>query len=397
MPNLIFKNPPSAEEKIKQMQESARFDLGDGDEMVCLAPSNNPKRVPKVFLSNDCVFDCAYCGCRRSNANARRYTHTPAEMADIAVKVAKISARGVFITSAIHKNPDYTEELIIETLRIIRNEHRYAGYVHAKIMPGADSRLIREAGFLADRISVNIELPKSEGYKTIAKQKNKKNIIAPMQTIKNMIQEYNAAGYPKRFARSGQTTQMMVGAMRETDKTIITLSEALYKTFNMKRVYYSPFSPVQECDCLPGTSTPDWRARRLYQADMLIKQYDIGAEEILPGDFDLEYDIDPKAAMALNNLGMFPVELNGADYETLIRVPGIGTASAMKILKARREGRVTFEMLKPLGISLKRSVFFFTVNGRYFGGKMLDSPRLRSRMATGPPVDERRFEQLSLY
>ena len=351
----------------------------------------------KVLMNNHCIYDCKYCVNRSSN-DPPRAAFTPKELADLTVSFYERNyIEGLFLSSGVLKSPDYTMEMLLKTLLLIREEYHFHGYIHVKAIPNADQALLNAVGLAADRISVNIELPNSEGYKTIARQKNKKNIITPMHTIKNLIREYNADGFPKRFARSGQTTQMMVGTMRETDKTIITLSEALYRTFEMRRVYYSAFSPVQVCDCLPDERTPDWRARRLYQADMLIKQYQIGADEILPEDTDLDRDIDPKSAMALNNIGLFPVELNTADYETLIRIPGIGTASAAKIIKTRRERKITFEMLKPLGISLKRSVYFFTADGKYYGGKMLESPHLRGRLAADTARGQKNYEQICVW
>jgi putative DNA modification/repair radical SAM protein len=396
-----FTQPPDIDERMELMRREAAFDVSEED-AACAAVSGikapkGPPKVPKMFLSNDCVFDCAYCGCRRSNERARRYTNSPPEMAAIAVREAKYNRHGVFISSAVHRNPDYTEELMLETLRLIRTEHRYPGYVHAKIMPGTDAALIRKIGLLADRISVNIELPHSEGYATIAKQKSKRTILTPMQTIKTLITEHSA---DKRvpFARAGQTTQLMVGTMRESDKTIIRLAEALYKKYDMRRVYYSPFSPMQLCDCLPDVKTPDWRSHRIYQADRLMQLYGMTADEILPeADQNLDYDIDPKAGWALRNLGRFPVEVNSADYETLIRVPGIGITSAKKILAARRVCRVSFDTLRAIGVSLKHSVYFITANGKYYGGGALDSPYLRRRLWADSIARTGGAQQLTLW
>ena len=289
---------------------------------------------------------------------------------------------GVFISSGIYKNADYTEELIVETLRIMRRDLHYTGYIHAKIMPGADPALIERAGWLADRLSVNIELPHSDGYAVIAKQKNKANILTPMGAISRKIRDHTGEFDPsgRRFARSGQTTQMIVGAMKETDRTAMTLSGALYRKYRLRRVYYSPFHLPRSShfDFFPEKNTPRWRTRRMYQADRLMQLYGFGVDEILPEDApNLPFDLDPKAAWALRHLDRFPVEVNTADYETLIRVPGIGITGAKRILQARRLHTLTHELLRRIGVSLKRARYFITCNGRYTGGRLLDSPALR--------------------
>jgi len=420
-----IKPSPTADDKFCAMQQDACYDVADGDgyargdygdesldsdmaqigKAICnIKAKPSPPTVPKVFLSNDCTFNCAYCGCRVTR-DKKRYTHGPSEIADIALKAAANNGHGVFITSAICKNADYTEELIIETLKVIRRERNYNGYVHAKIMPGADPLLIRQAGFLADRISVNIELPHSDGYKIIAKQKNKTNILQPMRVIRDLSDELNPRrGYKARsadgrtFAPSGQTTQMMVGAMGETDRTIAVLAEALYDKMDMRRVYYSPFSPPPDAAVFENGRTPKWRGRRLYQADRLIKLYGMKADEILPEyEPNLDFDIDPKAQYALRNLHMFPVEVNKADYELLIRVPGIGIYGARKIIEARKVARLTHDHLKKMRVSLKKSVYFITCGGKYLGGDMLYSNGLRYMLRSDEFVYARDDEQTSLF
>ena len=421
MSNIIIEKTPSFQEKISLMQESAAYDIADGDgaatgdygigahdnDLVAIGKSisniksrPSPPTVPKVFVSNDCSFNCAYCGCRCSK-DKRRYTHNTEEIADMALATANECGHGVFITSAICKNADYTEELIIDTLKVLRHKRGYGGYIHAKIMPGASPLLIRQLGFLADRVSVNIELPHSDGYKILAKQKTRSNILSPMAAVSELYSEYNPqrgtrvrseAG--RTFAPAGQTTQMMVGAMGETDRTITILADSLYKKFDLRRVYYSPFSAPFE----GGYKTPKWRGRRLYQADRLIKLYGMEPDEILPeGSPNLEFDVDPKAGYALKNLAMFPIEINTADYEMLLRVPGIGITSAKKIVAARRVARLSFDKLKYMHVSLSKSKYFITCNGKYYGEKMLDSPHLRTKLWADEFVFMQNTEQMSMF
>lgn len=390
MANLIL--PPSLDgsDKIRLLRDAAADDIADANELThdeladleAIRAPKSPPTVPKLGISNDCIFNCSYCSCRAGLECRQRYTATPREMAEIAVQAAKSNPTlGVFLTSGICKNADYTEELIVETLRIMRRDLRYTGYIHAKIMPGADPDLIEQAGWLADRLSVNIELPHSDGYSVIAKQKNKTNILTPMEAISRKIRdhtgEFNASG--RRFARSGQTTQMIVGAMKENDRTTMTLSGALYRKYRLRRVYYSPFHlPRTHFDFFPEKNTPSWRTRRLYQADRLMQLYGFTVEDLLPENApNLPYDLDPKAAWALRHLDQFPVEVNTADYETLLRVPGIGVTYAKRIIQARRLHTLTHELLRKIGVSLKRSRYFITCNGKYTGGRLLDSPSLR--------------------
>lgn len=391
MANLIL--PPSLEaaDKIRLIQDSARFDIADANELTAaeiadleaIRAPHAPPTIPKVGLSNDCIFNCSYCSCRAGLECRQRYTCTPREMAEIAVQAAKNNpTMGVFVSSGIYRNADYTEELIVETLRIMRQELRYSGYIHAKIMPGADPELIEQAGWLADRLSVNIELPRSEGYAIIAKQKNKTNILTPMGEISRRVRdhtgEFNAAG--RRFARGGQTTQMIVGAMKETDRTAMMLSAALYRKYRLRRVYYSPFHLPRSShfDFFPEENTPQWRTRRLYQADRLIQLYGFTVEELLPEEEpNFPFDLDPKAVWVMRHLDQFPVEVNTADYEMLLRVPGIGITYAKRIIQARRLHVLTHDLLRKIGVSLKRCRYFITCNGKYTGGRLLDSPALR--------------------
>lgn len=387
----------SLEDKMKLMQEDALYDVADAqlsygseqpEQEVIPDPSmftdiptrQAPPKVPKVFLSNQCSFNCAYCGCRASRDTDSRYCNTPREMAEIALLQANANGHGIFITSAIYKNANYTQEQIIETLRILRKDLFYNGYIHAKIMPGTDPLLIEQAGRYANRLSVNIEVAQNAGYERVAKQKNKENILLPMQNISNLVKnsrQYKSNGNP--ILAKSQTTQLMAGSVEETDRTIMTLSKALYRKYSLSRVYYTAFhyeKPAKGYD-LPFTATPLWRVRRLYQADRLMQLYGFSADDITPEQApNLIEDMDPKISWAIRNLHLFPIEVNTADYEELLRIPGIGLTYAQKIIKARRYGTVTHQTLRKIGVALKKSSYFLTCNGKYEGDALINHPEL---------------------
>lgn len=407
MANILLPKEFTKEEILLQMQEDSRYEIADNEagcvqEYLAANAPFIPKavKVPKVFLSNDCVFNCSYCACRESLCHRHHYSHQPKEFAQEALRQAmECPSKGVFMTSAIYKNPDYTQELLVESLRILREELKFSGFVHAKIMPGCDPELIEQAGWYADRLSVNIELPHSSGYSVIAKQKNKSNILTPMGEIAKRVRGYagqrNSKG--RKFAKSGQTTQMIVGAMFEDDRTVLTLSEALYHKYGLRRVYYSGFGqPSTKFEFFPEENTPKWRIRRLYQADRLMELYGFKAGELVDGHSpDMQYDVDPKTDWALRHLNLYPVELEKADYETLIRVPGIGIANAKKIILARRQTPLNFDLLKKLRISMKRAKYFVTCGGKYIGGTALDSPFLRRIVSDTVPRQISIFDQES--
>lgn len=415
MANIILKESLSIEDKVILMQEDARFDVADaevpgprGKQFETGMPDLSlfqdirsrkaPPAVPKVFLAGTCVFNCAYCSCRASHER-ERYCLAPRELAELAVQQAREKTQGVFISSAIYKNANYTEELIIETLRIIRKELYYEGYVHAKIMPGTDPLLIEQVGRYADRLSVNIEVASSQGYHRVAKQKNKENILTPMKQIRDLIQSYQQSGtlWRPKFATS-QTTQLMAGSTEETDRRIMVLSHALYQKYKMKRVYYTAFqyqNPAKGYEELPLTSTPVWRVRRLYQADRLMELYGYTPDEITPEEApDLQEELDPKIGWALRNLHLFPMEVNKAEYEQLLRIPGIGIVYAKKIIRARKYCILTHEILKEMGVSLKRSKYFITCNGKYAGDGGIDNPRQLYRILS-EKSPEKETERLS--
>ncbi len=395
MAQILLQRTPSAQDTLAQMRLDARFDVGDDplaqepvpDLSAALgirAPVALPT-VPKVFLSNDCAFNCAYCTCRHSK-DCRRYCMQPRELAALAVQGARAGGRGIFLTSAIYKSPDYTQELIIETLRAIRFQQEFHGYVHAKVMPGADPRLIQEAGRYANRLSVNIEVAQAAGYERVAKQKNRDNILRPMGDIASLIE---AAGRERRTFASSQTTQLMAGSVGEDDRTIMTLTSAMYRKYRLKRVYYTAFTYEHQAAGydLPYTATPAWRAKRLYQADRLLALYGFSPDDVTPEEQPfLQEDIDPKAAWALRNLHRFPVEVNTAEQEMLLRVPGLGVTFVRRILEARRTCRVTHAVLGQLGVSLRKSAFFITCGGVYRAPAALESQRLHRLLSDGPGV-----------
>ena len=396
MTNIIVRQELDMQEKIDLMRRDARFDIAGGDDDFAhdLSAIKNQFKsrkklptLPKLFVSNDCAFNCAYCGCRASNDGKRCYTNQPKELARIAVSNAIAQNKGIFITSAVRRNADYTVELIIETMRYIRKYFGYQGYIHTKIMPGTDNELIRRAAMLANRLSVNIEVTKSEGYGRVAQNKNKENILGPMKQISHFIKA--AKDEKSRFAplfTTSHSTQIMAGSTNESDFEILRLANALYKKYDLARVCYTPFQysdPAFGYHDLTPTSTPTWRVKRLYQADRLMALYGFSPEEIAPESHqNLTYDMDPKAAWALRNIHLYPIEVNNAEYEMLLRIPGIGTIYAQRIMKARKYCKVTHEVLRALGVSLKRSRHFLTCDGKFQGNKIGNINGYRRLLAT---------------
>ena len=330
----------------------------------------------KVLLTNVCVYDCQYCVNRRSS-DVPRAAFTPRELAELTIQFYRRNyIEGLFLSSAVLKNPDYTTERMIETLRIVRQDYGFAGYIHAKAIPGADPLLTWRLGLLADRLSVNIELPSEQSLALLAPDKKRDAILSPMRQIRDGVarssQELKQYRGAPRFAPAGQSTQMIIGATPETDLHILRLTEALYQKYRLKRVFYSAYLPVSDSTLLPARrdfQPPLLREHRLYQADWLLRYYHFTAAELLDEahpDFDPR--VDPKCSWALNHLEQFPVEVNRADYEILLRVPGIGVRSARRILTARRVGPLTFEGLKRLGVVLKRAQYFLTCRGKMIPG-----------------------------
>ena len=324
----------------------------------------------KILMSNACIYDCKYCINRCTNS-VKRATFTPREIADLTIAFYKRNyIEGLFLSSAVIKNPDYTMERLYEAIFILRKEYNFNGYIHVKTIPGASKELIDKLGHLVDRTSINIELPSNDSLKLLAPQKEKVGILTPMQYISKeiSISKQEKSKYKEKFVPAGQTTQLIVGATPETDLKIMKLSESLYNKLSLKRVYYSAYVSINEDINLPALSSPPLlRENRLYQADWLIRFYGFKIDDLLDETHpNFHTMLDPKCDWALRNLQHFPVEINKADYNTLLKVPGIGVISAKRIITARREFNLTFENLKKLGIVLKRARYFITCNGKYY-------------------------------
>lgn len=327
----------------------------------------------KILMTNHCIYNCAYC-VNAVSREAKRALLTPEEIADVTVAFYRRNyIEGLFLSSGVYRSPDYTTELLIRTARILRDEKNFNGYIHMKGIPGTSAALIRELGRYVDRLSVNIELPSAPSLRLLAPQKTKENILLPMRHIREgIVERREEKKYHKKapsFVPAGQTTQLIIGATPDSDRTILRLSQALYEKVSLKRVYYSAYIPAVSGPNLPAIAKPPLlREHRLYQADWLLRFYQFKADEILTDeapDFDL--DLDPKACWALRHPECFPVEVNRASYHALLRVPGIGVTSARRICAARRHAYLSYDTLRRLGIVLKRAKYFITCKGKYYG------------------------------
>lgn len=416
-------------EKLNILSDAAKYDVsctssgverrGDGTGIgncrkagICHSFSSDGRCVSllKILFTNECIYDCKYCINRSSN-DVVRTSFTPEEVCTLTMEFYRRNyIEGLFLSSGILKSPDYTMELIYAALYRLRYVCNFQGYIHVKAIPGADQRLIRMTGFLADRMSVNMELPTAESLRLLAPHKSRKNILAPMRFVQEMMKEnrqeiilYRDA---PRFVPAGQSTQMIIGATPETDYQILRVTEELYKKFDLKRVYFSAFVPVNEDKALPSIrdqGPPLLREHRLYQADWLLRFYHFEADELLDeNNQNFNVYLDPKCCWALRHLEIFPVEINRADYYTLLRVPGIGYRSAGRIVKARRWGCIGFEDLKKMGVVLKRALYFITCSGKMMYPVRMDEDSItrnllntKERLPEG--ADGMTFRQLSLF
>ena len=398
----------SIEEKLRILSDAAKYDVS------CSSSGNNRKNTVnglgntafsgichswsadgrcisllKILMTNYCIYDCEYCINRKSN-DIERATLASDEIVRLTVNFYRRNyIEGLFLSSGIIKNPDYTMERMIEVARKLRIQERFNGYIHMKVIPGADRTLIRELGMYVDRVSVNIELADTNALKLLAPDKDPIDISTSMGLIrKNQAQNLEDRKLFKStpsYIPAGQTTQMIIGAGGENDYTIINRSETLYKNFHLKRVYYSAYVPVNKTGILADTEAASTlREHRLYQADWLIRFYKFKAKEILSEENPF-FDplLDPKSNWAIRNWSRFPMEINRVSYEELLRIPGIGVTSALKIIKARKYNILRYEHLKKLGIILKRAKYFITVNGEYHGFRKEKPDYIRSRLIEG--------------
>lgn len=413
-------------DKLKILADSAKYDvactssgtdrnLGSGRIGnavacgICHSFSSDGRCISllKVLMSNACCYDCRYCINRVSN-DIPRAAFSPRELAELTVNFYRRNyIEGLFLSSAIVKNPDFTCERMIETLRILREEYGFNGYIHAKAIPGADSVLLSQLGYLADRLSVNIELPSQKSLQLLAPDKTKEAILGTMGAINEKISEnradivkYRHAG---RFSPAGHSTQLIVGATDESDFQILKLTAALYRKYALRRVFYSAYIPVADNPLLPALNVkpPLLREHRLYQADWLLRFYGFSADELLDEQHaNFDPCIDPKCNWALNHMHLFPVEINRASREMLLRVPGIGVLGTDRILKARRVAAVDFDGLKKMGIALKRAQYFITCNGKMTEGLKGDPDHILKALISekcSVLLPYREEEQLNLF
>ena len=416
-------------DKLNILSDAAKYDVsctssgverrGDGTGMgncrkagICHSFSSDGRCISllKILFTNECIYDCKYCINRSSN-DVVRTSFTPEEVCTLTMEFYRRNyIEGLFLSSGILKSPDYTMELIYAALYRLRHICNFQGYIHVKAIPGADQRLIRMTGFLADRMSVNMELPTAESLRLLAPHKSRKNILAPMRFVQEKMKEnhHEITLYKNapRFVPAGQSTQMIIGATPETDYQILRVTEALYKKFDLKRVFFPAFVPVNEDKALPSIrdqGPPLLREHRLYQADWLLRFYHFEAEELLDEENqNFNVYLDPKCCWALRHLDIFPVEINRADYHTLLRVPGIGYKSAGRIVKARRWGGIGFEDLKKMGVVLKRALYFITCSGKMMYPVRIDEDSitrnlLNTRERIPEEVERMTFRQLSLF
>lgn len=425
----IIQEKMSIYEKLQILTDAAKYDVactssgverkGDGTGIgncskagICHSFSADGRCISllKILFTNECIYDCKYCVNRSSN-DVIRTSFTPDEICTLTMEFYRRNyIEGLFLSSGILKNPNYTMELIYAALYKLRHVCNFQGYIHVKAIPGADPILIQKVGFLADRMSVNLELPTAESLRLLAPHKSRKNILAPMRLVqeksKENRQELTLYKSAPRFVPAGQSTQMIIGASPETDYQILRVAESLYQKFGLKRVFYSAFVAVNEDKALPARTSdgpPLLREHRLYQADWLLRYYKFEANELLnEKNPNFNIFLDPKCNWALNHLEYFPVEVNRASYDVLLRVPGIGYKSAGRIVKARRFGSLGFEDLRKMGVVLKRALYFITCSGKMMYKTKIEEDYitrnlLNTKERLPDSVAGMHYQQLSLF
>ncbi len=378
------------EEKLSILADAAKYDvscsssgskrkndnkgLGNTGNGICHAYTEDGRCVSllKILFTNVCIFDCAYCVSRKSN-DVKRAAFTVQEVVDLTMNFYRRNyIEGLFISSGIFKNPDYTMERLVLIAKKLRTEHKFNGYIHIKTIPGAHEDIIKEAGLYADRLSINVEMPTEKSLALLAPDKKRIDMIQPMTVVRDSILQHKedkkTMKKAPKFVPAGQSTQMVIGATPETDLEILYLANGFYKKMNMRRVYYSGYVPISNDNRLPaiGTPVPMVRENRLYQADWLMRFYGFNVNEIVNVDNPLlDMDVDPKLGWALRNKDIFPVNINTADYEMILRIPGIGVQSARKIVNARKFTNINLEHLKKLGVAINRAKFFIEAGNDY--------------------------------
>ncbi|WP_047245202.1 putative DNA modification/repair radical SAM protein [Maribacter thermophilus] len=411
-------------EKLNILADAAKYDvscsssgsnrknkdkgLGNTGNGICHTYTEDGRCVSllKILLTNHCIFDCAYCVTRKSN-DIKRAAFKIQEVVDLTINFYRRNyIEGLFLSSGIFKNADYTMERLIAVAKKLREEENFNGYIHLKSIPGASDELMYEAGLYADRLSVNIEIPTISGLKLLAPDKKHEDFAKPMLKVRNEIirhkNEKKLIKSTPKYAPAGQSTQMIVGATGESDKDVMYSATYFYKKFNMKRVYYSGYVPVMEDARLPsiGTQVPMLRENRLYQTDWLLRFYGFSVNEILNDHHpNLDIDVDPKLSWALRNLHHFPVDINTADKRMLARIPGIGMRSVHKIINGRKYRNLNWEHLKNMGVALNRAKYFIICNSRYWERRDLDSERIKGMILQNSTGKFRNqySDQLSLF
>lgn len=399
------------EEKLRILADSAKYDAscsssgskrtnsgGIGNAAysgICHSFASDGRCISllKILLTNCCIFDCKYCINRKSN-NIKRAIFTPEEICTITMNFYRRNyIEGLFLSSGIIKSPDYTMELLIKTIKMLRYKYHFHGYIHCKAIPGASEYLLKELGSLVDRLSANIELPTENGLKLLAPNKEENKVTKIMSYIKE--------NRKSSFAPAGQSTQMIIGATKETDLDIMNKSEKLYKSYDLKRVFYSAYIPVNKDKLLPSLTTPPLiREHRLYEADWLLRFYGFKTSDLLDEENpNFNILMDPKANWALRHLDEFPKEINQASYYDLLKVPGIGIKSAKRIIACRKNFKITFEDLKKMGIVIKRAKYFITCNNKYFmNSEYFKKSFIEANLILEDNVKiENKKEQLSLF
>lgn len=377
-------------DKIRILADSAKYDvscsssgssrssvpggIGNAAAGICHSFTADGRCISllKILMTNFCIYDCAYCQ-NRISSDVERAAFEPEELIQLTMGFYKRNyIEGLFLSSGVIQSPDHTMERMIRIIRTLRQREKFNGYIHIKLIPGASPHLVHEAGLYADRVSVNIELPEEDSYEKLTPQKNRLDILKPMEQVAQNIaenkEEKRILKYTGDFVPAGQSTQLIIGATPAADGKILTLSQSLYQKYQLKRVYYSAYIPISTHALLPKLSHPPLlREHRIYQADWLLRFYHFSATELLSENENFDMNVDPKTQWALANMSLFPVEINKASYEMLLRIPGIGLTSAKRIIRARKLSPLTYEGLKKMGLVMVRAKHFILISGKYYG------------------------------